>query len=85
MTELAIFAAFMVGLLGGVHCAGMCGGIVSAISWRHPAPGLHPKSIELRLLTILRTAADASAATWSRERLRVGSVRVSCCLTSCCP
>ena len=45
MTELAIFAAFMVGLLGGVHCAGMCGGIVSAISWRHARPGLHPKSI----------------------------------------
>ncbi|HEY9192840.1 MAG TPA: sulfite exporter TauE/SafE family protein [Methyloversatilis sp.] len=25
-------AVFLVGLLGGVHCAGMCGGIVSAIS-----------------------------------------------------
>ncbi len=26
------FALFLVGLLGGVHCVGMCGGIVSALS-----------------------------------------------------
>jgi len=35
----------MVGLLGGVHCAGMCGGIVSAISWRRVGIGVHPKPI----------------------------------------
>lgn len=27
-----LIAAFMVGLLGGTHCAGMCGGIVGALS-----------------------------------------------------
>ncbi len=27
-----LIAAFVVGLLGGVHCAGMCGGIVAALS-----------------------------------------------------
>lgn len=27
-----LIAAFLVGLLGGVHCAGMCGGIVSALT-----------------------------------------------------
>lgn len=27
-----LFAAFLVGLLGGVHCAGMCGGIVGALT-----------------------------------------------------
>lgn len=32
--ELAVFSAFLVGLLGGVHCAAMCGGIVGAISLR---------------------------------------------------
>ncbi len=31
-------AAFLVGLLGGVHCVGMCGGIVSALTF-----GLSPK------------------------------------------
>lgn len=32
MTLLGLGAIFMVGLLGGVHCAGMCGGIVTALS-----------------------------------------------------
>ena len=30
--ELTLPAAFLVGLLGGVHCAGMCGGIVGALA-----------------------------------------------------
>lgn len=29
-----IVAVFLVGLLGGVHCAGMCGGIVSALTFQ---------------------------------------------------
>ncbi len=32
MTELQLLPIFLVGLLGGVHCIGMCGGIVSAFS-----------------------------------------------------
>lgn len=32
MTLSSYFALFLVGLLGGVHCVGMCGGIVSALS-----------------------------------------------------
>ena len=31
--EITYAAAFMVGLLGGVHCIGMCGGIVGALSF----------------------------------------------------
>lgn len=31
--EMTYFAAFLVGLLGGVHCVGMCGGIVGALSF----------------------------------------------------
>ena len=30
--EYSYLSAFLVGLLGGVHCAGMCGGIVSAFT-----------------------------------------------------
>jgi sulfite exporter TauE/SafE len=30
--ELGIVAMFLVGLLGAGHCAGMCGGIVGALS-----------------------------------------------------
>jgi hypothetical protein len=34
--ELGLFSAFIVGLLGGVHCVGMCGGIVGALSLGMP-------------------------------------------------
>ena len=36
MPEPSIFSAFLVGLLGGVHCVGMCGGIVAALSFATP-------------------------------------------------
>ncbi len=36
LTDVSFLAAFLVGLLGGVHCAGMCGGIVGAISMTLP-------------------------------------------------
>ncbi|MFU8836755.1 MAG: sulfite exporter TauE/SafE family protein [Thiohalomonadaceae bacterium] len=36
--ELSYLAAFVVGLLGGVHCIGMCGGIVGALSFGLPEP-----------------------------------------------
>lgn len=32
MNEFSYVSAFVVGLLGGVHCVGMCGGIVSAMT-----------------------------------------------------
>lgn len=32
MDELGLASAFVIGLLGGVHCVGMCGGIVGALS-----------------------------------------------------
>jgi sulfite exporter TauE/SafE len=41
-------AAFAVGILGGVHCLGMCGGIVGAISLGHA--GGAPGSVWPRLL-----------------------------------
>lgn len=36
MLELNLFAYFLAGLLGGGHCAGMCGGIVTAFSFQLP-------------------------------------------------
>jgi hypothetical protein len=41
MLELSIFSAFLVGLLGGGHCIGMCGGIVGAVSFS--LPDHHPR------------------------------------------
>ena len=40
MPEISILSVFLVGLLGGVHCVGMCGGIVTALSLS--APGGKP-------------------------------------------
>ncbi len=36
MIELSFLSAFLVGLLGGGHCIGMCGGIASAVSMHLP-------------------------------------------------
>lgn len=48
MPETGYLALFLVGLLGGAHCVGMCGGIVSALTISHishPAqPGQSPAS-----------------------------------------
>ena len=44
MNEGAYLAVFMLGLLGGVHCASMCGGIVSALSLQPNLPSQRKKS-----------------------------------------
>ncbi|MDY6980555.1 MAG: sulfite exporter TauE/SafE family protein [Pseudomonadota bacterium] len=36
--EFSWIAAFVVGLMGGVHCVGMCGGIVGALTFGLPQP-----------------------------------------------
>lgn len=36
MLDLAYLTAFVVGLLGGTHCIGMCGGIVGALTFGLP-------------------------------------------------
>ncbi len=37
MPEISLISALLVGLLGGTHCVGMCGGIVGALSLQMPA------------------------------------------------
>ena len=39
MTEFSIIAVFFVGLLGGVHCLGMCGSIVGILTGQLPKDG----------------------------------------------
>ena len=34
MLETGLLAVFLVGLSGGAHCVGMCGGLVAAIEWQ---------------------------------------------------
>lgn len=42
MTELSLLPLFLVGLLGGTHCAGMCGGIVTALSFNRRGSWARP-------------------------------------------
>ncbi|HEX8989325.1 MAG TPA: sulfite exporter TauE/SafE family protein [Rhodocyclaceae bacterium] len=46
MSGATLVTLFLVGLLGGTHCAGMCGGIVAALS-AQAAPGRSPLAIHL--------------------------------------
>jgi sulfite exporter TauE/SafE len=46
LTGATLVTLFLVGLLGGTHCAGMCGGIVGALSMQ-AAPGRSPAVIHL--------------------------------------
>jgi len=41
-------AAFVTGLVGSVHCVGMCGGIVASLAWQRGAP---TPSIPIRAIT----------------------------------
>jgi sulfite exporter TauE/SafE len=41
MSEFSIAAVFLVGLLGGVHCLGMCGSIVGVLTSQLPGKGMH--------------------------------------------
>jgi sulfite exporter TauE/SafE len=52
MIELSLISAFLVGLLGGGHCVGMCGGIVSAVSMHLPNQpnGVHQKQPKILFL-----------------------------------
>jgi len=68
-------AAFLVGLFGGVHCAGMCGGIVTALSLgtRTPA-GTTPWPLLFsynlgRIASYTLAGALAGGAGWFAARL----------------
>ena len=57
-----LFAAFLVGLTGGVHCVGMCGGIVGALTLGlPPAPG-QPLLVRLPYLLAYNAGRVASYA-----------------------
>ncbi|MDT8385130.1 MAG: sulfite exporter TauE/SafE family protein [Gammaproteobacteria bacterium] len=47
---ITIASAFLIGLLGGVHCVGMCGGIMNALSFALPA---QPSRTRLSLTLLL--------------------------------
>ena len=62
MPESSFLALFLVGLLGGVHCIGMCGGIVGALSLGSaPRPALHLAYNAGRIISYALAGALAGA------------------------
>lgn len=62
MPDTGFLALFLVGLLGGVHCVGMCGGIVGALSMGGPARwSLHFAYNGGRILSYVTAGAIAGA------------------------
>lgn len=62
MPDSAFIALFLVGLLGGTHCVGMCGGIVGALSMGGPARwSLHLAYNGGRILSYATAGAIAGA------------------------
>ncbi|HSJ98097.1 MAG TPA: sulfite exporter TauE/SafE family protein [Myxococcota bacterium] len=59
--EALAAAAFAAGLLGGVHCAGMCGGIVGSLSAAARGPAL-PRQLAFNLGRIASYAMAGAAA-----------------------
>ena len=59
MLELSLASAFLVGQLGGGHCAGMCGGIVGAVSLS--LPGSRPRIGFLLVYNLGRIASYGAA------------------------
>lgn len=72
MTTLSLLPIFLVGLLGGVHCVGMCGGIVSAFSVATPRHRAFPVAIatQSHRLSII---ADGGPRVLAFNAGRIGS------------
>jgi sulfite exporter TauE/SafE len=66
MQGINLFPVFLVGLFGSVHCAGMCGGIVSAFSM---APARRPFPVAVAT----QAADDTMARAMSYNAGRIGS------------
>ena len=72
--SLGLAAVFLVGLLGGVHCAGMCGGIVSAISAGVPRPARPGLRAQLPALALHAAYSSGRIASYSFAGAVAGSV-----------
>jgi sulfite exporter TauE/SafE len=66
MTALSLLPFFVIGLLGSVHCVGMCGGIVAALS---VVPASRPFPVAL----IVAVPADRLLRVLSYNAGRIGS------------
>lgn len=75
MDAPALAAVFVVGLLGGVHCIGMCGGVVTALSAGSRTPPSWPVQLSFNFGRIAVYAlAGAAAGAAGSMALFVGDV-----------
>ncbi|MGQ7842890.1 sulfite exporter TauE/SafE family protein [Granulosicoccus sp. 3-233] len=51
-SDLSLLAVFLTGLLGGVHCAGMCGGIVGALGMMQQKPLGRSPGIPVKVVSV---------------------------------
>lgn len=68
MESLNLFPLFLAGLAGSVHCAGMCGGIVSAFSMGAPARAAAP-AFPVAVVTVSAAASLQRTLAYNAGRL----------------
>ena len=74
MTGLSLLPIFMIGLLGSVHCVGMCGGIVGAFSATSVSARKFPVGVVTRPVTTTGAGAlDGALRVVSYNFGRIGS------------
>lgn len=78
MTGISLFPIFMIGLLGSVHCVGMCGGIVSAFSIASPSARDFPVPVVTRVAIMTGPGAlDGMSRIIAYNIGRIGSYAVA--------
>ena len=72
MSGLSLLPVFLIGLLGGVHCVGMCGGIVSAFALAAPARPF-PVPVTAAMSPALQSAGNGLLRVLSYNTGRIAS------------
>jgi sulfite exporter TauE/SafE len=72
MDGLSMLPIFMIGLLGSVHCVGMCGGIVAALSVSRP-----PRPFPVAVVALGSGALDGTLRMAAYNAGRIGSYAIA--------
>ncbi|MEZ5727736.1 MAG: sulfite exporter TauE/SafE family protein [Burkholderiaceae bacterium] len=73
MIEATLASAFLFGLSGGIHCAGMCGGIVGAMSLRRRSAAVAPRASAALAAVSVSVAGSPDGATGALGARSVGA------------
>lgn len=69
MTTLSLLPVFLIGLSGGVHCVGMCGGIAGAFSVAAPAKPAFPVAVRTQGAGSVAGAAATRILSFNAGRI----------------